>query len=470
MTPSTLKGWLRSRMICPVGSSSGPNSVSETTVPSTATFCAPVTSAEVKKLPYFVGQLRMSGRSTSVPCTLVDQFWLPAMTCERLLAPAAAYCTPGIALIIVASAGVIVVALPWPMRTPPEAKLPALTMIMLVPADLTRSSMVVRAPVRDLLIDLDPAVAELHEAGAVLGDVHFVGDEHDGDAALEIQLLEDVHDLDARPRIEVPGRLVRQQDRRLVDQRARDGDALLLAARQLVGIVIHALAEADDLEDLFGAAMPLGGLHLRRPGVVEQQQLDVVERRRPRQQVEALEHEADLLVPDDGELVLGQLRHVLAVEEVLPAGRPIEAADDVHEGRLAGARRSGHGDELAATHIQRGAAQRPHFDVADLVGLRQVANRHDDVGVSHQRPPPRPPPPPPPPGPPGPPGPRPRWAGINGLPLALFGFATAEAIAGVMMLVTTSASSLSSESPSTSVKVPSLIPRRRLTDLSCLFS
>src|SRR5436190_14322193 len=147
MTPSTLKGWLRSRMICPVGSSSGPNSVSETTVPSTATFCAPVTSAEVKKLPYFVGQLRMSGRSTSVPCTLVDQFWLPAMTCERLLAPAAAYCTPGIALIMIASAGVIVVALPWPMRTPPLAKLPALTMIMLVPADLTRSSIAVRAPV-----------------------------------------------------------------------------------------------------------------------------------------------------------------------------------------------------------------------------------------------------------------------------------------------------------------------------------
>ena len=33
------------------------------------------------------------------------------------------------------------------MRTPPVEKLPALTMIMLVPADLTRSSMVVRAPV-----------------------------------------------------------------------------------------------------------------------------------------------------------------------------------------------------------------------------------------------------------------------------------------------------------------------------------
>jgi hypothetical protein len=50
-------------------------------------------------------------------------------------------------LIIVASSGVMVVELPWPIRTPPDEKLPAFTMIMLVPADFTRSSIVVRAPV-----------------------------------------------------------------------------------------------------------------------------------------------------------------------------------------------------------------------------------------------------------------------------------------------------------------------------------
>src|SRR4029079_5487191 len=83
------------RMICPVGSTSGPKSVFETTVPSTATFAALLTSCCVKKAPYFVGQLRMSGKSMSVPLIEVDQFWLPAMTCERLLTPAATYCTPG---------------------------------------------------------------------------------------------------------------------------------------------------------------------------------------------------------------------------------------------------------------------------------------------------------------------------------------------------------------------------------------
>src|SRR5262249_42594996 len=69
------------------------------------------------------------------------------MTWARLLAPAAAYCTPGGCLMAKASSGVSGVELPWPMRTPPCEKLPAFTMIMLVPADLTRSSIVVRAPV-----------------------------------------------------------------------------------------------------------------------------------------------------------------------------------------------------------------------------------------------------------------------------------------------------------------------------------
>ena len=82
-----------------------------------------------------------------MPCTWVDQFWLPAMIWPRVWAPAATYCTPGSSLIAPASSGVIVVEFPWPMRTPPVEKLPAFTMIMLVPADLTRSSMVVNAPV-----------------------------------------------------------------------------------------------------------------------------------------------------------------------------------------------------------------------------------------------------------------------------------------------------------------------------------
>ena len=70
--------------------------------------------------------------------------------------------------------------------------------------------------------------------------VQFVGDHDDGDA-LVVEFLEHAHDFDARLAVEVAGRLVGQQQRRLVDQRAGDGDALLLAAGKLVGMMVGAL-------------------------------------------------------------------------------------------------------------------------------------------------------------------------------------------------------------------------------------
>ena len=58
-------------------------------------------------------------------------------------------------------------------------------------------------------------------------------------------------------RVEVAGRLVGQQQRRLVDQRARDGDALLLAARQLIRMMLRAVGQADRVERLHRAARAL---------------------------------------------------------------------------------------------------------------------------------------------------------------------------------------------------------------------
>jgi hypothetical protein len=45
----------------------------------------------------------------------------------------------------------------------------------------------------------------------------------------------------------------------VVDQGAGDGDALALAAGELVGLVHHAGAEVDGLEDGLGAGDALGG-------------------------------------------------------------------------------------------------------------------------------------------------------------------------------------------------------------------
>ena len=61
-------------------------------------------------------------------------------------------------------------------------------------------------------------------------------------------------------RVEVAGRLVGEQQRRAVDQRPGDRDALLLAAGELRRVVVQPVAQADALEQLRGpvAALAVG--------------------------------------------------------------------------------------------------------------------------------------------------------------------------------------------------------------------
>ena len=154
-------------------------------------------------------------------------------------------------------------------------------------------------PVVHRVVAHDAAVAHLDDALAVLRDVRLVRDQHDRDALI-VQLLEERHDLDRHVAVEVSRRLVGEQQRRARHERARDRDALLLTARQLARMVIEPIAEPD-------APQRVGGQRLRvlppARAVVQQRQLDVVERRGAREQVEALEDEAELLVSEVGELI-----------------------------------------------------------------------------------------------------------------------------------------------------------------------
>src|SRR6185295_11719414 len=98
----------------------------------------------------------------------------------------------------------------------------------------------------------------------------------------------------------------------------------------------------------------------------------------------------------------------LAVENVGAARRPVHAADDVHERRLARARRAHDRHHLAALDEQRDALQHVEVHLAHLVDLVEVLDPDD--GVAHYLMPRWPPPPPPPP---------PRKGGANGLVVGL---------------------------------------------------
>ena len=91
--------------------------------------------------------------------------------------------------------------------------------------------------------------------------------------------------------------------RGLVHQRPGDRDPLALAARELVGPVVHPVAPGRPASS--AARRALAALAAAHAGV-DQRQLHVVQRGGPGQQVEGLEHEPDLPVAHPGQRVVGE--------------------------------------------------------------------------------------------------------------------------------------------------------------------
>lgn len=71
-----------------------------------------------------------------------------------------------------------------------------------------------------------------------------MGDHDDGGAAF-VDLAEQVDDLKREIGVDVAGGLVRDDERGVVDERARERDALLFAARQVLGQALGLAGKPD---------------------------------------------------------------------------------------------------------------------------------------------------------------------------------------------------------------------------------
>src|SRR5437868_5610227 len=74
---------------------------------------------------------------------------------------------------------------------------------------------------------VDQAIGNMDRASGDGGDVDIVGNENDGDLFFDVELLKHLEDFPAGVRVEVAGGLIGEEQRRVVDQGAGDGDALL---------------------------------------------------------------------------------------------------------------------------------------------------------------------------------------------------------------------------------------------------
>ena len=150
--------------------------------------------------------------------------------------------------------------------------------------------------------------------------------------------------------------------------------------------MVDAVGQAHFAQQVRGA-LPLLVLGEVLPGV-GQGHHDVLQRGHARQQVEALEDEADDPVAQPGPLLGAELGDLLAVEPVLARGGVVQAAQDVHQRALAGATGAHERHQLAPGDVSEIPLSTGRSHLAQVVGLVNVLqfNQIHDLSTLRYRP------------------------------------------------------------------------------------
>ena len=166
-----------------------------------------------------------------------------------------------------------------------------------------------------------------------------VGDVERGDAEALLQFADFFAHAAAQVGVEVGERFVEKQHFRLQDERAREGDALLLPAGDLIDVALAKAGEVNECQGFFNAHAAFFARHVEHFQAVA----DVVGNAHVREERVGLEDDADVALLDGG------FGDVFAVNVDLAAGRAFETGDEAEDGGFAaagGAKQGGHGAAL----------------------------------------------------------------------------------------------------------------------------
>ena len=150
------------------------------------------------------------------------------------------------------------------------------------------------------------------------GKFRRVGHQDQGRAMAVAQAEQKIHDRLTVRAVKVAGRLIRQKDGWPGGGGAGKGDALLLAARKLGGVVVHAGRKADRGQFSLCPGKGVGG-----PGKLHRQ-CHVLQRGHRRNKVEALEHNPHIPSAEAGKRVFVHRGKILAKRQNLAAGGALQ--------------------------------------------------------------------------------------------------------------------------------------------------
>src|SRR5882672_7759994 len=201
-------------------------------------------------------------------------------------------------------------------------------------------------------VKVQVAVSKLDATVSLTRDIRVVRHHQDGVASV-VQFAKNLDDDCFVGFVEIASGLVGENDLRLINQRARDGHALLLAAGELRGEMRQAVAKAYALQRFFSLLFVGDAMEIRH-------------------EVELLEDEADFLRAVTHQPVFAEFRKIDAVNDHMAGGERVQAAENIDErgfSRTGGAHER---DPFAGVHIEADAAERTQRAVL----LDQVFDDH----------------------------------------------------------------------------------------------
>ena len=191
-----------------------------------------------------------------------------------------------------------------------------------------------------------------HSVWCLAHEIEIVRRHHDGGAA-RVDVSEQLEDTARRALVQVAGGLVSQEHRRLIDQCPRDGDALLLAARQLARVRLRLRREADLREHAHHARRDCRGARARH----FERERDVLFGGAVLEQPEILKYDAELAA-QHGDIAGAHLVHVVSRNAHLARRGALVGVDELHDRRFARAGVAGEEGELPFGDMERDVLER----------------------------------------------------------------------------------------------------------------
>ena len=197
--------------------------------------------------------------------------------------------------------------------------------------------------------DDNDTITQMNAAVTNRGGLLAVGDQNERGSGFVGEFAEKSKDVFAVRRIEISRRFIGKEQRGPMDERPRDGDALLFSAGELRWQCVCPPGQADPLKQCGHPHHTIG----RRDTNQLERKLHVFRSRERGQEMKKLKNRAHPLPPEAIQPI-GIEPVYSGAEQVNLAGiRPINATQTVEQGRLSASGRAGQRDPLAACNRER---------------------------------------------------------------------------------------------------------------------